>query len=101
MIVPVILAGGTGSRLWPLSRSAYPKQLLSLVSTKTLLQDTILRSQHLPNVQPPLIICNQEHRFLVAEQLQMINIKDATIILEPVAKNTAPAATIAALHLQK
>lgn len=101
MIVPVILAGGSGSRLWPLSRSGYPKQLLPLVSGRTMLQDTILRARSLTSVLPPLIIGNQEHRFLMAEQLKKINTKDAKIILEPMGKNTAPAAAIAALFLSQ
>ncbi|HLB41644.1 MAG TPA: mannose-1-phosphate guanylyltransferase/mannose-6-phosphate isomerase [Gammaproteobacteria bacterium] len=100
MIVPVILAGGSGSRLWPVSRSAYPKQLLSLVGNRTLLQDTVLRTQAITNSLPPIIICNREHRFLVAEQMQTIGVHDATIIIEPIGKNTAPAAAIAALYLQ-
>lgn len=101
MIVPVILAGGTGSRLWPLSRSAYPKQFLPLVSGKTMLQETVLRVQSQVDGVAPLIICNQEHRFIVAEQLQQLGIQDAIIILEPLVKNTAPAATIAALFLKQ
>ncbi len=101
MIVPVILAGGSGSRLWPLSRSAYPKQLLPLVSRQTMLQETVLRALSIPNIAPPLVICNQEHRFLVEEQLNAIGIFDATIILEHTGKNTAPAAAIAALYLKK
>lgn len=101
MIVPVILAGGTGSRLWPLSRSAYPKQLLPLVSGKTMLQDTLLRVQGVQEIQSPIVICNQEHRFLVAEQLKEIGIHDATIILEPVGRGTAAAVAIAALYLKK
>src|SRR3990167_4260646 len=100
-IVPIILAGGSGSRLWPLSRSIYPKQFLPLVNNKTMLQDTALRSQGIENIDAPTIICNQEHRFLVAEQLNSIGIHNASIILEPIAKNTAPAVAIAALYHQK
>jgi mannose-1-phosphate guanylyltransferase/mannose-6-phosphate isomerase len=101
MVVPVILAGGTGSRLWPLSRSAYPKQLLPLVSGNTMLQDTLLRTQSIPNIQSPIVICNQEHRFLVAEQLKQIGINNAVILLEPVGRGTAPAVAIAALYLKQ
>jgi len=97
MIVPVILSGGSGTRLWPLSRKLYPKQFLSLVNKTTLFQDTIMR---LPkNASYPLIICNEEHRFIVAEQLRQINSNTKGIILEPIGKNTAPAITIAAMHL--
>ena len=97
MIVPVILSGGSGTRLWPLSRKLYPKQFLSLVNETTLFQDTILR---LPDeVSSPLIICNEEHRFIVAEQLQQINSNNKGIVLEPVGKNTAPAIALASLKL--
>lgn len=99
MIVPVTLAGGSGSRLWLLSRSAYPKQLLPLVSDHSLLQNTILRIQTIPDIAAPLVICNQEHRFLVAEQLKQIGVTNAVIILEPTGKNAAPAAAVAALYL--
>lgn len=96
MIVPVILSGGSGTRLWPLSRKLYPKQFLSLVSEKTLFQDTIMR---LPEVvTDPLVICNEEHRFIVAEQLRQINSKNTGIILEPTGKNTAPAIAVAAFN---
>ena len=97
MIIPVILAGGSGTRLWPLSRKLHPKQFLSLINETTLLQDTILR---LPkSTEPPLIICNEEHRFLAAEQLRQINTTINGIILEPIGKNTAPAIALAALKL--
>jgi mannose-1-phosphate guanylyltransferase len=97
MLIPVILSGGSGTRLWPLSRTHYPKQYLSLVNDTTLFQDTILR---LPkDVEDPLIICNEEHRFIVAEQLRQINKKSSGIILEPTGKNTAPAVTLAAIKL--
>lgn len=97
MLTPVILSGGVGSRLWPLSREYYPKQLLALVGENTLLQNTITRLQGLTNLSPPLIICNEAHRFLVAEQLRNIQVAPSSIILEPVGRNTAPAVAIAAL----
>ena len=97
MIVPVILSGGSGTRLWPLSRKLHPKQFINLVNETTLFQDTILR---LPDVaSEPLIICNEDHRFLAAEQLREINKKTKGIILEPEGKNTAPAIALAALKL--
>lgn len=103
MIVPVILAGGSGTRLWPLSRQSYPKQFLYLVDQQyTMLQLTIKRLENLSNqVLPPIIVCNENHRFIVAEQLRQINIEQAFIILEPCAKNTAPAITLAALKAQE
>ena len=95
MIVPVILSGGSGTRLWPLSRRLYPKQFLSLVNETSLFQDTIIR---LPDeVTDPLVICNEEHRFLAAEQLRKINKKTKGIILEPEGKNTEPAIALAVL----
>lgn len=97
-IIGVILSGGAGSRLWPLSRESSPKQFLPLsMSTNTLLQDTLVRLNGITNEQP-IIVCNNEHRFIVAEQLRAINIENAQIILEPMGKNTAPAVAVAALH---
>ena len=95
-VIPVILCGGAGTRLWPLSREAYPKQLLSLVDDKSLLQNTILRCAGHPDVTEPMLVCNEAHRFLVAEQLREIGIQNAKIMLEPEARNTAPAVAIAA-----
>ena len=95
MIAPIILSGGSGTRLWPLSRKLHPKQFINLVNDTTLFQDTILR---LPkDVADPLIICNEEHRFLAAEQLRQIHKNSNGIILEPIGKNTAPAIALAAL----
>lgn len=100
-ITPVILSGGSGTRLWPLSRQLYPKQLLPLVNDKTMLQDTVARVQNMPNVvKDVLVVCNEEHRFLVAEQLRAIGIHHPTILLEPEGRNTAPALTLAALSLK-
>lgn len=100
MLLPVIMAGGSGSRLWPLSRSLYPKQFISLASDKTMLQDTLLRLEGLAH-QDPLLICNQEHRFIVAEQLRQQGLQHGGIILEPVGRNTAPAIALAALKAIK
>lgn len=100
MLLPVIMAGGSGSRLWPLSRSLYPKQFISLASDKTMLQETLLRLEGLDH-QDPLLICNQEHRFIVAEQLRQQYLKHGGIILEPVGRNTAPAIALAALQATK
>lgn len=97
---PVVLAGGTGSRLWPKSRAALPKQFLSLTSNSTMLQDTVTRLNG-TNVEPPVFICNDAHRFLVAEQLRKKNIEHDGILLEPVGRNTAPAIALAALHATK
>jgi len=100
--VPVILAGGSGTRLWPLSRSHYPKQFFPLVKAdETLLQSTVLRTASFPGMQAPIIVCHEEHRFIVAEQLRQIDIKPTAIILEPAAKNTAPAIALAAIYVQK
>jgi len=94
---PVVLAGGSGSRLWPKSRAALPKQFLSLTSDSTMLQDTITRLKGTP-AQSPIFICNDDHRFLVAEQLRQKDIQHGGILLEPVGRNTAPAIALAALH---
>jgi len=94
---PVILSGGSGTRLWPLSRELYPKQLLCLVGNETLLQQTIARLEGIGEMSDPIVVCNEEHRFLVAEQLREKGISAGQIILEPVGRNTAPALTLAAL----
>ncbi|KTC84108.1 mannose-1-phosphate guanylyltransferase/mannose-6-phosphate isomerase [Legionella brunensis] len=96
MILPIILAGGCGSRLWPLSRKLYPKQFLKLHGSQTMLQATITRLNGL-NHQLPMVLCNEEHRFLAAEQLREINLSDSTIILEPEGRGTAPSIALAAL----
>ncbi|EKO3614762.1 mannose-1-phosphate guanylyltransferase/mannose-6-phosphate isomerase [Vibrio metschnikovii] len=100
MLLPVIMAGGSGSRLWPLSRSLYPKQFISLASDKTMLQETLLRLEGIEH-EAPLLICNQEHRFIVAEQLRQQGLQHGGIILEPVGRNTAPAIALAALQAIK
>ncbi len=96
MIIPIIMAGGSGTRLWPLSRSLYPKQFLSLTNENSLLQETLKRLDGL-NCLPPVIVSNNEHRFIVAEQLRQFGVDDFQIILEPVGRNTAPAVALAAL----
>jgi len=100
-IIPVILSGGSGTRLWPLSRKEYPKQYLPLASENTMLQETILRLNGLESLTDPIIVCNADHRFLVAEQCQQIGVKNPTILLEPVGRNTAPAIAAAALQSLK
>ena len=101
MIIPVILSGGSGARLWPLSREAYPKQFLPLVDQRTMLQNTALRIAGLNGVTAPLVVCNEEHRFMVAEQLRAVGVQPGAVILEPVGRNTAPAVAVAALHAQR
>ena len=96
-IIPVLLSGGTGSRLWPLSRETYPKQLLSLLGEKTLLQQTALRVGDPLLFADPVVIANAEHRFVIGEQLRAVGISNPTIVLEPFGRNTAPAVAIAAL----
>jgi mannose-1-phosphate guanylyltransferase / mannose-6-phosphate isomerase len=97
MLVPVILSGGAGTRLWPLSRELYPKQFLPLVGERTMIQETALRTAGLPDVAAPIVVCNEAHRFLVAEQLRELGISPQAILLEPVGRNTAPAVAVAAL----
>jgi mannose-1-phosphate guanylyltransferase/mannose-6-phosphate isomerase len=98
LIIPVILSGGSGTRLWPLSRKQHPKQYLPLLGSNTMLQETILRLNGLEYLVDPIIVCNVSHRFLVAEQCQQIGIENPTILLEPVSKNTAPAIAAAAFQ---
>ncbi len=101
MLIPVLLSGGTGSRLWPLSRTLYPKQFLPLTNEYSLFENSLLRAATLPDSQAPIVVCNQEHRFIVAEQLRQAAITASAIILEPCAKNTAPATAAAALQAIK
>ncbi len=98
-IIPVILSGGSGTRLWPLSRESFPKQYLSINSSyeETLLQKTHLRINGLSNLKEPILICNEEHRFIVAEQMREINTKPYSILLEPLSRNTAPAIILSAI----
>lgn len=98
MIIPVILAGGSGTRLWPMSRELFPKQLLKLAGDHTMLQQTVLRVRALENAAGPMLICNIRHRYPVAEQLRELGLQDADMILEPVGKNTAPAVAVAAIR---
>ena len=96
-LVPVLLSGGSGTRLWPLSRGGYPKQFLPLTGEKSLLQETWLRVAPLPGAAAPIAVCNEAHRFMVAEQLREVDAHPAAVVLEPVARNTAPAIAAAAL----
>lgn len=97
-LVPVVLSGGSGTRLWPLSRKLYPKQFIPLKEGESLFQATIARIRNMENVGETLVICNDEHRFMAAEQLRLCGLEHCTIILEPMGRNTAPAITIAAIH---
>ena len=98
IVHPVILSGGAGTRLWPVSRTLYPKQLLPLVSERTMLQETVRRVAG-KGFAPPVVVCNEEHRFLIAGQLRELDIAPSRMVLEPVGRNTAPAAAVAALLL--
>mgnify|MGYP000497105687 CR=1 FL=1 len=98
MIVPVILAGGAGTRLWPLSRQLHPKQVLPITGQATMIQETLGRLEGLDGLAPPIVICNESHRFMIAEQMRERGIVPGAIILEPMGKNTAPAVAVAALH---
>jgi mannose-1-phosphate guanylyltransferase/mannose-6-phosphate isomerase len=100
-VFPVILSGGAGTRLWPLSREMYPKQLLALTSAHSMLQDTALRLAGVENSRPPIVVCNEAHRFSVAEQLRGLKLEASAILLEPVGRNTAPAVALAALKAQE
>jgi len=97
MLIPLILSGGSGTRLWPLSRESYPKQLLPLIGKRTMLQDTAARASGLPDLAAPIVVCNENHRFMVAEQMREHGTTPQAIILEPVGRNTAPAVAVAAL----
>ena len=99
-ICPLILSGGSGSRLWPLSREEYPKQLLPLLNPTSMLQDTIHRLEGLDELEDPIVVCNEAHRFLVAEQMREAGCTTGKIILEPVGRNTAPAIAVAALSVE-
>ena len=97
MLIPVLLSGGVGSRLWPVSREAHPKQFLPLASEASMLQDTLARTQGL-DAAAPVVVCNEEHRFMVAEQLREMAVNPDALILEPEGRNTAPAVALAALR---
>ena len=99
LIFPVILCGGAGTRLWPMSRQLLPKQFLPLVSEQSMLQETALRIKGLQNAASPVVVGNDEHRFLVAEQMREIGVRLDAHILEPAGRNTAPAVALAALHV--
>jgi mannose-1-phosphate guanylyltransferase/mannose-6-phosphate isomerase len=100
-VFPVILSGGAGTRLWPLSREMYPKQLLALTSRHSMLQDTALRLSGIASAAAPIVVCNEAHRFTVAEQLRALSVEPSAILLEPIGRNTAPAVALAALKAQQ
>ncbi|MTI62574.1 mannose-1-phosphate guanylyltransferase/mannose-6-phosphate isomerase [Methylophaga sp.] len=97
-MIPIVMSGGNGTRLWPLSRKHKPKQFLALFGDRTMFQQTLMRLNGVSELAPPTVVCSNEHRFMVAEQLNEIGVSSATIILEPVGRDTAPALTIAALQ---
>ena len=101
LIQPVVLSGGSGTRLWPLSREKYPKQLLALTGDDSLLQATVRRTEGIPGAElaPPMVVCNEEYRFVIAEQLRLMG-QPGTMVLEPTGRNTAPALTLAAVMPQ-
>jgi mannose-1-phosphate guanylyltransferase/mannose-1-phosphate guanylyltransferase/mannose-6-phosphate isomerase len=101
MIHPVILSGGSGTRLWPMSRTLYPKQLLALLGHDSLLQQTVLRVANAERFAAPLLIANEEHRFIIADQLREIAVVPQALLLEPLGRNTAPAACVAALAVSE
>lgn len=98
MLIPLILSGGSGTRLWPISRRNLPKQFLSLAGTETLFQQTVTRASKLPDTGAPIVVASDDHRFLAAEQLQELKVDGASILLEPMARNTAPAIAVGALR---
>jgi mannose-1-phosphate guanylyltransferase / mannose-6-phosphate isomerase len=98
MLIPLILSGGSGTRLWPVSRKNLPKQFLALAGKGTLFQQTIARTRALPDVAAPIVVASEDHRFLAADQLLESGIEDANIVLEPLARNTAPAIALGALQ---
>lgn len=97
-MIPVIMSGGSGTRLWPLSRKQKPKQFIALFGDNTMFQQTLHRLEGLADIQAPIVVCNNDHRFMVAEQVQELGVKNPTILLEPFGRNTAPALAIAALQ---
>ncbi|SVE23501.1 uncharacterized protein METZ01_LOCUS476355, partial [marine metagenome] len=100
-ITPVILAGGSGTRLWPISREDEPKQFLPLINSRSLFQDTALRFQDSELYRYPMIVGNEIHRFLIQNQLKELDLNSHEIILEPIGKNTAPALTLASMRMSK
>lgn len=98
MLHPVVLSGGSGTRLWPLSRQDRPKQFLALIGERSLYQESVLRAAGLPGMQAPITVCSEAHRFTVGEQLEVIGVQSGGILLEPAQRNTAPAIALAALH---